>query len=287
MDPLSIIVTSFLVGAAEAIKPTASQVVKDAYVALKGALVRKFGDTAPAIQVAEKKPEKEASKEVVKDAIQESKADQDRDILALAQTLAEALKTHGATTTTTTYNINTGGGMSNTGNLTVNGDFAGRDMHKGDVVHGDKVLGNKIGTQINNYNTAPDLSEINLAGRGLVPLLNTYFNLSEIESLCFEMGIDDENLRGQTKDEKARSLVKHCESRGRLDELKRLMRVHRPILRAQLPGFNNPAEVFKPRQLAAFYGSLTIYHRSTGDGLAAPHPIGATAKRKRGSCGLV
>lgn len=233
MDPLSIIVTSFLAGAAEAIRPTASQAVTDAYAALKGALLRKFGDTAPAIQVAEKKPEKESSKDVVKDAIQESKADQDRDILALAQTLAEALKSSGATTTTTT-NINTGGGAYIGGNLSVGGDFAGRDMHKGDVVHGDKVLGNKIGTQINHYNTAPDLSEINLTGRGLVPLLNNYFNLSEIESLCFEMGIDDENLRGQTKDEKARSLVKHCENRGRLDELKRYMRLQRPNLRAQL-----------------------------------------------------
>ncbi len=234
MDPLSIIVTSFLAGAAEAIKPTASKAVKDAYDALKGALVRKFGDTAPAIQVAEKKPEKETSKEVVKDAIQESKADQDREILSLAQTLVEALKSSGATTSTATYNINTGGGLSNTGNLSVGGDFAGRDMHKGDVVHGDKVLGNKIGTQINHYNTAPELADIASAGRGLVPLLNTYFNLSEIESLCFEMEIDDENLRGQTKDEKARSLVKHCENRGRLDELKRLMRVQRPNLRAQL-----------------------------------------------------
>jgi 5-keto 4-deoxyuronate isomerase len=102
---------------------------------------------------------------------------------------------------------------------TSGGEFVGRD---------------KIDTQINNYNTAPELGSISIGHRGLVVLLNGYFNLSEIESLCFEMGIDDENLRGQTKNEKARSLVKHVADRGRINELKQLMRVQRPNLRAQL-----------------------------------------------------
>ncbi|MBU6361456.1 MAG: hypothetical protein KGS46_15700 [Chloroflexi bacterium] len=234
MDPISVITSAVVAGAAQAIQPTAAQAVKDAYAALKNALMRKFGKSTSVIQALEEKPESKSRQESVKEELEGSKVDKDSEIFTLAKSLVEALKSSGATTSTTTYNINTGGGLSNTGNLTVNGDFAGRDMHKGDVVQGDKVLGNKIGTQINHYNTAPDLSEINLTGRGLVPLLNTYFNLSEIESLCFEMEIDDENLRGQTKDEKARSLVKHCENRGRLDELKRLMRVQRPNLRAQL-----------------------------------------------------
>jgi len=46
------------------------------------------------------------------------------------------------------------------------------------------------------------LDSIAVEARGLVPLLNQHFGLSDIDSLCFEMGIDDEQLRGQTKDEK-------------------------------------------------------------------------------------
>ena len=65
-------------------------------------------------------------------------------------------------------------------------------------------------------------------------MLNESFLLSDIDSLCFEMGIDEEQLRGQTKDEKARSLVKFVEQNERLPELKRLMRVARPTLRDRL-----------------------------------------------------
>ena len=87
---------------------------------------------------------------------------------------------------------------------------------------------------IHNHNVAPELSDIPITARGLVPLLNQYFGLSDIDSLCFEMGIDDEQLRGQTKDEKARSMVAFVQQNGRLDELKKLMRMARPNLRTQL-----------------------------------------------------
>ncbi len=92
----------------------------------------------------------------------------------------------------------------------------------------------RSGTQVNNYNTAPELNSIPTGNQSLVALLNQFFNLSDIDGLCFEMGIDDEQLRGQTKDEKARSLIKHVTDRGRVDELKKLMGIARPNLRAQL-----------------------------------------------------
>lgn len=54
----------------------------------------------------------------------------------------------------------------------------------GDKFIGDKVMGNKIGTQVNNYNSAPELSSIqNEDARRLVPLLNELFAISDIDSL--------------------------------------------------------------------------------------------------------
>lgn len=45
------------------------------------------------------------------------------------------------------------------------------------------------------------------------------FTLSDLEELCFTLGIDWDNLRGQTKGEKARALIRYCVSRGRYEEL--------------------------------------------------------------------
>jgi len=233
---LELIVGALAAGAAEAAKPTAALAIKEAYNGLKTVIVRKFGDTEAAIKVLEKKPESPNSKGSVEEAVKDSKADKDAEIIALAKTLAEAVKQHRGTG----RQINTEGGAYVEGKVTISGDgnFIGRDHH-GDIVHGDKfsgdkVMGNKIDKQINYVSTAPELADIGADGRKLAPLLSQYFNLAEIEALCFEMGIDDENLRGQTKDEKARSLIKHCEQRDDLDRLKSLMRVQRPKLRGQL-----------------------------------------------------
>lgn len=67
-------------------------------------------------------------------------------------------------------------------------------------------------------------------------LINTHFSLEEIEDLCFKMGIDDENLRGQTKMAKARALVIHCHRTATLEALKQHMLDQRPNLRDQLGG---------------------------------------------------
>ena len=158
------------------------------------------------------------------------------------------------------------------GGIVIKGDTDGNvsisrgPQVKGDYIRGDKVAANKIERQINtgggaylgdninvpsigsfigrdqivinnNYAEAPlpePPATTPPAARYLAPLLNTYFSLEELEGLCFEMGIDADNLRGQTKEAKARALVSHCERHGTLDELKRVMRIARPNLRAQL-----------------------------------------------------
>lgn len=78
-----------------------------------------------------------------------------------------------------------------------------------------------------NNQLSPDLVK-------LEQLLNGYFGRSDIESLCFNMGIDDEQLRGQTKAELARSLLRFTDYQGMLSQLKSEMGRARPNLRSQL-----------------------------------------------------
>jgi chromosome segregation ATPase len=44
--------------------------------------------------------------------------------------------------------------------------------------------------------------------------LNRYFNKEELRTLCFDLGIDYDSLRGEGKAAKARELVQHCERHG-------------------------------------------------------------------------
>ena len=50
-------------------------------------------------------------------------------------------------------------------------------------------------------------------------LLVNHFNLSELINLSFDLGIDAENLAGQTKEDKARELISYCARRGTLPGL--------------------------------------------------------------------
>lgn len=106
---------------------------------------------------------------------------------------------------------------------------------KGGVI----VVGNNTGI-INTGETKVVLPEDRMgtkkvAGRNeIYRFLVDYFSLDEVQGLCFEMGVEYEDLPGNTKSAKARSLVEHVEHRESLEELKKLMRVARPNLRSQL-----------------------------------------------------
>lgn len=55
------------------------------------------------------------------------------------------------------------------------------------------------------------------------------FSNDELEELCFFLGIDWEDLSGQNKSAKARSLVRYCEQRKTILDLLRAMKCVRPI----------------------------------------------------------
>jgi hypothetical protein len=129
MDPLSAIVAALVAGAAEAAKPTAVQVVKDAYAGLKSLIIRKFGGTAAPVQALEEKPASAPRQDVLKEELGDARADQDRDILKAMQTLIDALRQHAPQSVSNITTINTGGGASVQGGVnTAGGAFIGRDQ---------------------------------------------------------------------------------------------------------------------------------------------------------------
>jgi hypothetical protein len=58
--------------------------------------------------------------------------------------------------------------------------------------------------------------------------LTDYFNDDELRELCFDMGIDYENLAGVGKASKARELITYAERHGSFEELVKTARQLRP-----------------------------------------------------------
>jgi len=66
--------------------------------------------------------------------------------------------------------------------------------------------------------------------RALRQQLVTTMADDELETLCYDLGVDYENLKGNNKQAKARELMLHCERTGKLSELTELCRAIRPNL---------------------------------------------------------
>ncbi len=100
MDPLTIIATALLAGAAAALKDTAAQAVRDTYTGLKSLIARKFAGAAnaddlnAAVRFAEKKPDDTGRQDVLKDELKSARVDQDEEVLKLARALSEAVRQH-------------------------------------------------------------------------------------------------------------------------------------------------------------------------------------------------
>jgi Effector-associated domain 7 len=268
-DPTTLIVNTVAKVIVVLSRDDVSDVLRSTYSDLKSLLYRRFsasGDIEFALSGVEKKPESKSYLGILYEELASVKADEDVDVIRLTQALQQLLtgldpdkkdsssaslsgsgaiaqgpnaKAVGAggvmvsgdvsgsiITGNNNTTINTGGGAYIGGNVaTGGGTFVGRDQIS------------------NNYYGQPPADPANAAGTGMAAsaegrkvyqLLNDYFSLSDIEGLCFELGIDADNLRGETKAGKARALVQQIETTDRLGELKKLMRVQRPNLRSQL-----------------------------------------------------
>lgn len=78
--------------------------------------------------------------------------------------------------------------------------------------------------------TDEDISVAEVPSTDLVKLhgvLESRFNLEELRTLCFELGVDYDSLPGEGKSAKARELITHLERRNELDRLVALVRRER------------------------------------------------------------
>lgn len=62
----------------------------------------------------------------------------------------------------------------------------------------------------------------------LLPILSTRFDLEELKLLCFRLGVDFDDLRGERKATKAMYLILHMEGRKQFDRLVRTIREIHP-----------------------------------------------------------
>jgi hypothetical protein len=81
-------------------------------------------------------------------------------------------------------------------------------------------------------------------------LLEQYFNLEDLATLCFQLSINFENLAGSTLSSKARELVSYCEQRQLMPQLLALCRENRPHVDWSLPaaGANEGAVTVSDRE---------------------------------------
>jgi hypothetical protein len=91
MDPVTLIVSAMVAGAASAAKDTASNAVKDAYNALKTLLQRRFqGKPAAEMALAEAETDPDTGEKPLTKAVAEHGSDEE--VLALAQQLLQLLQ---------------------------------------------------------------------------------------------------------------------------------------------------------------------------------------------------
>ncbi len=96
MDPISIIVTALVAGAATALKPMTEQAIKDAYAGIKGLIQRKYGRVD--VGMLETDPTSKARQAVVKEDLEKTVAGQDEELLREAKALLDAIQAHASDT---------------------------------------------------------------------------------------------------------------------------------------------------------------------------------------------
>jgi len=98
MDPLTVILTAVVSGAAAAATDLASQAVKDGYAAIKNLIASKFGkqpNVEGALNGVEGNPESEVWQAALKEELAKIKVEQDQQLVQQAQALLDLLNKEG------------------------------------------------------------------------------------------------------------------------------------------------------------------------------------------------
>jgi hypothetical protein len=103
MDPISLLFTAVVSGAASALKPTAEKAVVDGYAALKAYLKRKWPDVS--VDALERNPGSESRQQILKEDLATPAGADDRELLAQAQALLKTIADHDAKAAAETANI--------------------------------------------------------------------------------------------------------------------------------------------------------------------------------------
>ena len=121
--------------------------------------------------------------------------------------------------------------------LTIGGSVTGPVAAGEDVVQIGTVTGGvvNIGPQTNYSQASPTAAspeeqplEIDPGLRQLLDVLDYSFNASEIRDICFALGVDYDNLQGETKRGKAQSLIEYHQHRDQISGLESEVSRRRP-----------------------------------------------------------
>jgi len=96
MDPITIIVLALAAGAAAGLKPTAEQVIKDAYAGIKELIQRKYAKVD--LTSLENKPESQKKRDSVAEDLTDAGAAADLELLDRANALVDAVKKYDQST---------------------------------------------------------------------------------------------------------------------------------------------------------------------------------------------
>ncbi|RMH21285.1 MAG: tetratricopeptide repeat-containing protein [Gammaproteobacteria bacterium] len=117
-------------------------------------------------------------------------------------------------------------------------DFIGGDYVAGDKVSGDKVIGYNI--SMGNISSSKGVTvesetttnvEQPISPRRLRDLLLTHFDIAELNELCFELGVEFEDIPGSTLSDKSSELILYCERHDRTQELIEVCKKNRPMVK--------------------------------------------------------
>ena len=110
-------------------------------------------------------------------------------------------------------------------------EVAGKALHQGfkSTAHPDSTLSIFVSdkdrhTKLQALLSSPEVAAVQ-SGHDhnskvrLAQFLEDYFGKEDLENLCYDLGIDYDNLQGEKKGTKARNLVKFMETQGRIEEL--------------------------------------------------------------------
>ncbi len=102
--------------------------------------------------------------------------------------------------------------------------------------------------------------------------IDQYFSLAEVRTLCFEMGVDYENIPGNMKSAFIRNLIVSLARKGQLQEIVDLVRIQRPHVAWE----NVPPDFSLPESVAQENLKQVVNHNYYGDTISVGNISGSS-----------